>query len=369
MSSLPVLKSCSGHGTYKDGLCHCDSGWTGLGDYNPVDGLDCGINTESIIGLSWTSLVLGGLAQVVFVYYLIKLVFSSTKIESSRTRMKFMIFYSVQTLTCNIYDILAIIDHKIYTIGGNVWTTICVSIAWFTAYGGCVVYFEVVMKLLGTLSRHMNKDGKDKVSRSVKDFYAMTNTLYIICFVCSIVPLVGLVVDADKCYIVGKTTLLSWELFHAIFLYAFNPPMTVVRNELTVLMDVNATKNISNKTLKSAQSNLLIAQVSINFLIIFTTVTYLIFGVWDYLSRKLVYVTLYCTIGVHVLSFPMLLSLTYKKDSEVSPSRVHSTSKYMDSTVYNVDPFDEATHEATYSDANANRVPDEEDPAGVQPTE
>ena len=267
-----------------------------------------------------------------------------------------MIFYSIQTLMCNIYDIVAVINHEEGIYGQNIWITIFMSIAYFTAYGGCVVYFEVVMKLLNNFARLMSKESQEKVAQSIKGFYALTNALYLVCFLCSLIPLVGLVIDADKCYIVGKACLLSWEIFHAMFLYAFNPPMSVIRNELSVLVQSYSVKNLSDKSLKSANSNLFIAQVSINFLLIFTSIVYVIFACWDYLSRKLVYVILYCTIGVHILSFPMLLSLTYKTSdsSDVSQSRVHATSKFIDSTVYNVEPFDETS-------TGTKRFYDEED--------
>lgn len=49
-----------------------------------------------------------------------------------------------------------------------------------------------------------------------------------------------------------------------------------------------------------------------------SSVIYAVFSLWDFLSMRFVYVTLYCTIGVHILSFPMLLALTNKTRSSSS---------------------------------------------------
>lgn len=49
-----------------------------------------------------------------------------------------------------------------------------------------------------------------------------------------------------------------------------------------------------------------------NFVMILTTVIYVLWASWDLLIRKTVYVIMYCTLGVHIMSLPMLVALTYK---------------------------------------------------------
>ncbi len=62
----------------------------------------------------------------------------------------------------------------------------------------------------------------------------------------------------------------------------------------------------------SCRRNVLVAQVCITGLIIFSTIVYIFWACWDSLTRKSVYVTLFCTMAIHGMSIPMLIALTYK---------------------------------------------------------
>ena len=99
---LPVVPSCSNNGIYVNGTCNCNAGWTGKGDYNPVPGLDCGINELSIVILAYISVIFGMLAMVCFLYYFYERLKLSKKLD---VKLKFAIAYSIQAITGNIYDI------------------------------------------------------------------------------------------------------------------------------------------------------------------------------------------------------------------------------------------------------------------------
>lgn len=36
----------------------------------------------------------------------------------------------------------------------------------------------------------------------------------------------------EKCYLVGKASFLSWEIFHVVYMIYFNPAINVIRVEL-----------------------------------------------------------------------------------------------------------------------------------------
>ncbi len=72
-----------------------------------------------------------------------------------------------------------------------------------------------------------------------------------------------------------------------------------------------------------ARRNVLVAQVCINGVIIFSTIVYIFWACWDSLTRKSVYVTLFCTMAIHGVSIPMLIALTYKTRRKHPSSHEH----------------------------------------------
>ena len=210
-------------------------------------------------------------------------------------------------------------------------TILCTWIAYTTAYGGCIVFFEAIMKLLQGILLVSSESSQRIVNISIGTFESRTNYLYFICFLCGLVPLVGLMIPPKFCYLVGKAFFSCWNIFHIAFGFTFNPPVNVIRTEIQNHIDQQyGNRNIGESHISAftdVNRNLLIAQVCVNFVFILTFCIYTFFAAWDLLTRKAVYVILYCTIGVHLLSFPMLLALTYKNSSKkVVPGNVNTSS-------------------------------------------
>ena len=59
---------CSNHGKKINNFCHCDDGWSGISDFNPVDGIHCEINITTLRILCMTKLIMG----VVVIFLMIK---------------------------------------------------------------------------------------------------------------------------------------------------------------------------------------------------------------------------------------------------------------------------------------------------------
>lgn len=324
--ALTLVPDCSGNGNVDPatGLCVCNEGWSSIGDFSPVPGLDCPVNLKAIKALAWISLVLGVGSQAVFMHYLAT---ERGWLKKLEIKHRFAITYLLQTVTCNIYDIgvLASRDTAIY--GDSIYATVVCTIAYATAYGGCIVFFEAVLMLLQQWTRVLSIESQQKYKTSLSLFTSRTPFLYFFCASSSLVGFAAMFVDRAFCHILARWMYGCWIAYHVIFAIAFNPPASVIRSELVrfvsdmrSLQDVPSAINV--RQFEDVQRNLLIAQVAVNGLFIVTTGVYLSVIVSNAVARVCNYVTLYCTIGVHVLSFPMLFALTYKAaDKPGEPGR------------------------------------------------
>jgi len=327
MAALSVVADCSGNGHLDTvtGLCVCNEGWTSIGDFQPVPGLDCGINIDSVTALASVSLALGMIAMPIFIMFLYKSFKGSWSLD---LKQRFAIAYLLQTIMCNIYDIAQLISPEDALCGSTIYLTILMAIAFATGYGGCVVFFEAVLKLLRGIAKVTSLDAQDRMQQSVGLFVARTRYLYLICAITAIVSLVTLVVPPNKCHIVARAMFTCWNVFHAAFAYAFNPPMTLIRKELgTFVQQMKSTSRSSDTNqLEGVSKNMRIAQYCINGIFVVTTCVYLVWSASDILISRAIYVLLYCTIGVHVLSVPMLMAFTTKSKS--STASASSSSSY-----------------------------------------
>lgn len=307
----------------------CDAGWTDVGDFNPQRGLDCSIFIESVLGLAAVSLIVGGISQLVFMSFLWTTATgpAPAKREGPSLKLRFAVVYTIQTATCNVYDIAQIIDHKAAIYGGSIYITILMAVAYVTAYGGCVVFFEAVMKLLRGVCGSLTGDAQERVAATTSLFFSRARYLYGICALTGLVTLVSLVVPPGKVHIVCRATFALWCLFHVLFMASFNPPINLIRAELApfiALLERSVSAEASTKSsaqqLKQVRFHLLAAQICVNLVMILTTVIYVLWASWDLLIRKTVYVIMYCTLGVHIMSFPMLVALSYKGPTTRDPS-------------------------------------------------
>jgi hypothetical protein len=101
---MNVVSSCSGHGTLVVQLnstskCICDEGWDDIGDFNPVEGLDCSIHRQSVLALAYVSLILGLMALIVFGMNLIE---KWQERGIFDIKMRFALSFFIQTFTCSI---------------------------------------------------------------------------------------------------------------------------------------------------------------------------------------------------------------------------------------------------------------------------
>ena len=250
-----------------------------------------------------------------FQYFL----YQRLKLSKIDAKLKFAIAYTIQAITGNVYDLAVIIDPYSAIVGKSAYVTVMVGVSYGTAYGGSVIFFEAILHLLIGMKSITSVKSKLLIKNSANTFSRRSKVLYIMCFLFSLTPLIGLFVPEEMCYISGILNFSCWNIFHIFFAISFNPPINVVRRELLEVIsrsnDLEST-SIDVASIEVLRKNFLIAQLCVNGLFSFTFIVYLLFSCWDILIRRSVFVTLYCTIGVHVISFPMLFALSYNKSND-----------------------------------------------------
>jgi len=149
-------------------------------------------------------------------------------------------------------------------------------------------------------------------------------------------------VPEEKCYIVAKAIFAVWIVFHLLFMASFNPPINFIRAELLnysqtqdeVSDKISTEEEVGEKDAEFSRKTiavrmkqfgtvrfyLLLAQCCVNFVLVLTTFIYLFWISWDALIRRSIYVILYCSIGVHIMSVPMLAALAYNPAAKIMPS-------------------------------------------------
>lgn len=323
-----VVSTCSHHGSLQNGKCVCHNGWTGVGDFNPLSGLDCGIDVVAIEILAYISVVFG---MVTMLQYFVFLIHRRFFVQAKFSKKdQFALTYFIQTLTANVYIIVLIINPNEAVFGHSIAVTIMIWIAYLTAYGGATIFFEAVMDLLLSISRVMSLDARQKMKVSISQFMQRTKYLYVICFLCSLTGLSGLFVSEENCKTTGIVWFYSWEVYMFFFMMTFNPPVSLLRSELALTIKDhlslgNSSRNDFTSALRGIVFNITLVQITLNFIFILTSILFILWANIDFLMRRAVYLTLYCSLGVHIFSIPMLLALTYKPNLSAPPAIVVSS--------------------------------------------
>lgn len=278
--------SCSGHGTVVDGKCKCNAGWTGVGDFNPIPDLDCCVSEVAVKTMAIISIILGAFCMLQYLTFILR----RRYILQAKFAKKdlFAMTYFVQTLTANIYVLILIIQPSEATFGYSIFATVLIWIAYLTAYGGSIVFFEAVMVLLMGITKVLSPIAQQKMKDSVGVFTSRTRYLYILCFLCSLNGLTGLCLPPDKCKTTGIVWFYCWDVFMVLFMFTFNPPVSLLRSELKLA------DNFASSTtgLRGVCFRLTLVQITLNFVFVLTTIFFTLWASIDALMRMSVYLTL-----------------------------------------------------------------------------
>lgn len=183
-----IDKNCGYHGDLdENGNCKCYPGWTSIGDFNPVEGSSCYISVLSTEIMIYISLFLGIISQLLFMYHIFKRRRVNKIFDG---KMVFMLFYFVQNVASNIYDTVSLVSPRNAIWGNSILMTFVLSIGFFFAYGGCVIFFKLIMNILNNSLTVLSLDSKQRIKLQLLNFNLRVNMMYGILFVCACVPFV-----------------------------------------------------------------------------------------------------------------------------------------------------------------------------------
>lgn len=332
-----VLGECSSHGKMLNGLCVCDQGWTGIGDFSLIQD-NCFVNTQLVLILSGSSLALGLISLLMFGWLV------ATRIPRSlywNFQFTFALLYFINSLVCDLYNIIWITSGSNATIGSSVYATVLMAIGFFTAYTGLVVFMNSILVLLRGTYKIMSKDSRNVLKLSYETFKTRSNVLYVCSGFCSFICFASFLVPTDKVIIVGKVFYGSFLSFHCLYWFTLNPCINVIRNELLKFIETLRTEvpdlwSINSALISKITYNLGILQTVLNLTNYLTTIIYVVFIAWDEFSRGFVYLNIIATVLVHFSSFPMVyIILARNNPFKISPQPL-PTSEMISSINHNI---------------------------------
>jgi hypothetical protein len=139
----PQLTSCS-HGVCNNstGICNCNKGWSGVGDYIYYsENMDCDLNDDAINKLNIITLVFGCIVVCSFLNYFSRLELTYSMEENLgilyQPRIMYRILFLINSICICIVSVLKLIDPVFYRIGFEIAVTIAQAIA-----GTLYTYFK-----------------------------------------------------------------------------------------------------------------------------------------------------------------------------------------------------------------------------------
>lgn len=302
-----LVRDCSHHGILVDDQCICYSGWTAIGDFAIINGVNCDISANAVNGLAWTSLVLAILVLIFYSHFFIKRIRKSAKLTS---KMIFVLTFLFLAIIIIYWNIGLILEPQYAVIGRSIMYTFLLNIGYATAYCGCVQYLNIAMDFLKGIERVMSPTSQAKMIESIKHFRDSINYMYISITMICFAPTLALGAPKHLYYISGKVYLLGMAVWTVAFLLMFNPPLTLIRHELKSTIEDSIRRNVDCESLQKLRFNLLVVKIAVSSIFGATVVMYSIFALWDILLRKTEYITLFCAISVNGLSLPMIMTLS-----------------------------------------------------------
>jgi hypothetical protein len=174
---MEINRDCSFHGHLIDGLCVCNKGWTGVGDYAIIDGLDCDINELLTTTLVWTSLIFGMVVMVLFGQFMISRLLTEDKFLTKKN--VFVVFCFIQVIVCNIANIGLIMMPDQAIIGRSSLTTVLYSMAYTFGDSAAVIYLDIALGFLSKIRMIMSVASQEKMYNVVNIFRDRIKTVFI----------------------------------------------------------------------------------------------------------------------------------------------------------------------------------------------
>jgi hypothetical protein len=308
-----VTFECSGHGVCIDNYCNCNSGLTGVGDFSPLEGADCGINIEAINILNWISF---GLTIIVALCYVFSLYGYSKGFNLQvilRSKQCSFIIYGLISCVCILIEIVQQIFNKYDSyVGGSITFTIFYCIGWLSSLFCPLVYMQITLKFLLGTKRLMSSAARNRVDTKISLVKQRLHFFYVYTVVLCLLPSFGQIgIEKRNYHIVG---MVFWTCA-GVWLGLLTSFGAYCSHTIYSGLDD------SNELMKAMRRNIRIASCIIIPQATMLCFAYCMFG-FPFLVRKSNYLSLVLCIFTHLMLLPMLLSLSISPATSVTAPHV-----------------------------------------------
>ena len=284
---------CGGHGylCLPQDFCICDAGWSSVGDYPIVEGVNCNINKTAIRVLCSVDVVQASIFIMMILRYLSVRIFdkNSPRIVDLEPKALVPIFFLLLGISDFLIAFLKIKDDEFQLIGRDISISVCGTLYSLSVFISLTLYYDVILKFLKGYSRLMSVESRERV---MVRFTSLRLCSYFILLCCFPVSLSCILAPIYKKYmaawcrlmVVGAGVLVS--VYGVLFLIALG----FLLHELKGSMKSLASSNSGIDDISMVCKRLQLAYHYGGFLIVGGAGMMILFGSLDYLFTKSSYI-------------------------------------------------------------------------------
>lgn len=340
------ISECSGHGVLclkPEGVCQCDLGWSGTGDFWIQKGIYCDVNTSVITVMCIISIIVTSVSALLSLrYFAVRCIERKKFCSKVESKFLFPVMFLLYKLCIIFWAIVKISNGRNQpNIGSDLCLTISTSILSFFLFAGFVFFYFIVIGFLKDYLVDMNQTPISVIEKFEMNVTAISRFAWLIFplgLIIFSVPSVGLAFPQyQKTF--AKTFLIGTGVIGLIFITIISFSCRLLLVELYKhIKNVSGTSNESND-LKRVYDRL---NISFKFMIIVCTTGccgLIAFGCIDFLLSKTTYLLLILQITMPIVLALLLSTISrHQKNERVVPID-HSSNYFGPSTLYNPRKF------------------------------
>jgi len=307
---------CSGHGICISGRCFCNSGWTGLADYEEDAYFDCDINTTVLIAVSYMNLIVATIAIVATIRNLC--IYKHSVHELKTGIISGFLFQSIGVLLGSIGKI---IDPTKFVIGPyeGILPAIGYGMSWFFQMLGWVCFSLSLCNFLEGYSKVCSVESREKIKVRVQ--YLRKIAPYV-----GIPPVIGCFFQLLVVCIPHQTDNIAIAVNFMLFITFVMEGVFVIYSLSIFTTEFGAyIKSQSDPAadIKKIHNTLLLLYRMIVVFCVCFGAFLICFSFWGYLRRKTTY--LLVTMFFFMESLSLVVVLTQKGAKQTSSSTYYRT--------------------------------------------
>ena len=302
MNETSIMRGsgCSGNGyvCLPMNKCICDTGWTSVGDYSIIDGVDCDINKASVKGLSVIDICQSSIFVVAVTRYLVVRLLAKKAMKVTDPKILAPIAFLIFGVCDLVIALLKVVYKEPQIIGRDVMFSAISTLFSFSVFLGLTAYYLVILQFLKGYARLMTSASREKVNFRFSVLRACSWVIVPLCVPTSLSSLLSpfypkyMQVFA-MVQIIGSGVLVF--IYGVMFITALGLLMIELNSHIEV------SKN--DHDIQLVYRRIKAAYYIGGTLIIGGSSSMIIFGAWPFLLRKSTYMLLFVRIiGVPLFS-------------------------------------------------------------------